>query len=197
MKNRTELLFNKVAQWTETEKIYRAIFFSTFLLVLGYWVLISKDIASYRFLKAQETRLYNELTRIQQENSHLPRYRDEIQTLNDRFVILHRYFSIQATAIPELLDNLAQQGVNCGLIFEALVPMQARSRDFYLELPIKIVVLGKYHQFMAFLYRITNMHQMITWHDFVIERVAGNGQSQDMLDLLSMKMTAKIYRSFT
>ena len=104
--------------------------------------------------------------------------------------------------MPGLLEDISKTGIASGLVFELFAPLPEVLHDFYIELPIKTVMVGNYHQFAIFLSRVAQMSRIVTLHDFTIERWASdNGKPKDTLDhqdtsgdQLRMEMTIKIYR---
>ena len=96
--------------------------------------------------------------------------------------------------MPRLLDDISKTGTESGLIFESFVPLPEVQHDFYVELPMKITVLGNYFQLTQFMNRVACMSRIVTWHDFVIERAPASNQETAAGDLLAMKITAKAYR---
>jgi len=59
-------------------------------------------------------------------------------------------------------------------------------QEFYIELPIRISVVGDYHDFGAFVSGVASLSRIVTLHDFSIENPDGT-------DLL-MDITARTYR---
>jgi type IV pilus assembly protein PilO len=94
--------------------------------------------------------------------------------------------------MPGMLEDISKTGIASGLTFTLFAPMPEVPHDFYIELPIKIVVSGNYQQFAVFLSRIGQMNRIITLHDFALDDVKSKTNNTD--GLLSMQLTAKIYR---
>ena len=95
---------------------------------------------------------------------------------------------------PNLLEDISKTGTASGLTFELFAPMPEVLHDFYIEVPIKIGVVGNYHQFAVFLSRVAQMSRIVTLHDLVVQGVSSEKQKTSPTGLLSMQMTAKIYR---
>src|SRR5690606_34479888 len=74
----------------------------------------------------------------------------------------------QDTEVPGLLDDISNKGEDSGLIFD-VVDLQAEKREeFYIELPIEIVVRGGYHDFGSFVSGIASLPRIVTLGDFLI-----------------------------
>lgn len=96
--------------------------------------------------------------------------------------------------MPGLLEEISKTGVASGLTFELFAPQPEVSHDFYVELPIKISVVGTYFQLAMFVSRVAQMNRIVTLHDFSIEGVSSKDQKIVSGDELVMNITAKIYR---
>ncbi len=187
------LTIDNVGYWPRPVKFSVVIALSVFLMCTGYWFIVGGDIERYTMLKTQEFNLRNEFERIHYQASTLQASRDQLQTLDRRFSTMRKQFSTQHT-MPGLLDDISKTGTESGLIFESFIPLSEVQQEFYIELPIKITVLGSYHQLAEFMNRVACMSRIVTWHDFVLERASTPRQMTGVGELLAMKITAKAYR---
>lgn len=96
--------------------------------------------------------------------------------------------------MPGLLEEISKTGVASGLRFDLFAPQPEVVHDFYVELPIKIAVVGTYFQLAMFISRVAQMNRIVTLHDFTIEGVSSKDQKAVSGDELVMNITAKIYR---
>lgn len=87
---------------------------------------------------------------------------------------------------PGLLDDLTYVGTSSGLTFLKIGWMPEVRKEFYTELPIKLEVIGKYHEFGQFVSKVSELPRIVSLHDFRIEN-AGNGE-------LVFSVVAKTYR---
>ncbi|HBH36062.1 MAG TPA: pilus assembly protein PilO [Gammaproteobacteria bacterium] len=92
--------------------------------------------------------------------------------------------------IADLLVDVSQTGLAAGLEFELFQPLSELAKDFYVELPIKIKVIGGYHEFGDFVSGLAALPRIITMHDIKISKVSKTGKKAD----LRMEATAKTYR---
>ena len=92
------------------------------------------------------------------------------------------------TEVAELLVDISQTGLENGLEFELFKPLSEKPVEFYSELPIKISVTGKYHEFGKFISDVAALPRIVTLQDFSITPV------KDDPDTLVMGVTAKTYR---
>jgi type IV pilus assembly protein PilO len=92
--------------------------------------------------------------------------------------------------VPNLLVDISQTGLAAGLQEKLFQPGSEKSNGFYAELPIKIVLVGSYHDFGNFVSGIAALPRIVTLHDIQITPVDAKGG----YDNLTMDVTAKTYR---
>jgi len=194
--NLNELTLENVGQWPQAVKI--AVVAIVFFLVigLGYWFIAKGNFEQYESLKTQETTLKADFELKQNQSANLQAYRNQMQIMQERFGTMLKQLPTE-TEMPGLLEDISKTGIASGLTFELFAPMPEIQHDFYIELPIKINVVGSYHQLAVFLSRVAKMDRIVTLHDFVIERATSDTDKKGSGDRLLMKMTAKIYRYHT
>ena len=95
------------------------------------------------------------------------------------------------TEVPNLLVDISQTGLAAGLQEKLFQPAGEQSKGFYAELPIKIRLVGSYHEFGTFVSGIAALPRIVTLHDIQITPVTDKTGSYDNL---TMDVTAKTYR---
>jgi|TARA_B110000211_G_scaffold149278_1_gene169919 type IV pilus assembly protein PilO len=105
---------------------------------------------------------------------------------------LDAMFSAQAAKMPsesevaEVIEDISKVATDHGLS-TSFVGLEAENKqDLYVELPIKIAVVGSYHALGAFVEGLSQVTRLVTMHDFSINRKE-NG-------LLIMTLEARTYR---
>jgi type IV pilus assembly protein PilO len=93
------------------------------------------------------------------------------------------------TEVPSLLIDISQVGVAAGLEEKLFQPSAEIKKDFYAELPIKIKVIGSYHQMGEFVSGIAALPRIVTLDEMKITQ-----ENKDVYDNLSFELTAKTYR---
>ncbi len=91
------------------------------------------------------------------------------------------------TQVPGLLDDIDEKGRLSGLSITSVKLLPEEVGEFYVTLPIEIIVTGSYHNLGSFVSGIAGMSRIVTLHDFDI---TGKNPSE-----LKMTITAKTYRS--
>lgn len=200
--NLNELSLDNVGQWPAPIKYSILIFLMVLIVALGYWLIVMGNFNEYNNLQAQEITLKKDFEMKQHQASNLRAYQLQMTEMKDRFGNMLKQLPTQ-NEMPGLLEDISKTGIASGLSFELFAPMPEVLHDFYIEVPIKIIVVGNYHQFAVFLSRVAEMSRIVTLHDFVISRNESNTAKQEKLteeklanagELLTMEITAKIYR---
>jgi type IV pilus assembly protein PilO len=92
------------------------------------------------------------------------------------------------TEVPGLLEDITNKGMLNGLEFDSIELQEEVTREFYIELPIKIIARGSYHDLGAFISGMAGLPRIVTLHDFRI--IQEDAQSS----ILKLEITAKTYR---
>lgn len=193
--NFNELTLENIADWPTPVKYGLSVVLALVIIAIGYWLLIKPNFNLYDSLQRDEVKLRKEFEQKQQQAANLQAYRNQLLMLQERFGKMLAQLPSEHE-MPGLLEDISKTGIASGLSFELFAPQAEITHDFYIEMPIKITVLGTYHQLAVFLSRVAQMSRIVTLHDFEIIRptqergVVPQGSSEK----LQMDITAKIYR---
>ena len=190
--NLNELTLDNIGQWPKPVKIVFGVVIILLLTGMGYWLIVKQKFDQYESLKQKEAPLKARFELKQHQASNLNAYKNQMKIMQERFGNMLKRLPAK-NEMPGLLEDISKTGVASGLTFELFAPLPETSHDFYIELPIKIAVVGNYHQLAVFVSRVAQMSRIVTMHDFVIEPAASE-QKNGAGNQLIMKMTAKIYR---
>src|SRR6202140_3132913 len=125
----------------------------------------------------------------QQAPANLDAYRAQLAEMERSFGAMLRQLPGK-TEVPNLLVDISQTGLAAGLQEKLFQPAAEKSNGFYAELPIKIKLVGSYHDFGRFVRGIAALPRIVTLHDIQIAPVDAKGS----YDNLTMDVTAKTYR---
>jgi len=75
---------------------------------------------------------------------------------------------------PALLEKISSVGRESGVTFETLKLLDEKSAPHYVEIPIRIVVNGSYHQFSLFINKLLRQERLLTIQKFDILPKASN-----------------------
>jgi len=126
----------------------------------------------------------------QQRAANLEAYKVQLAEMERSFGALLRQLPGK-TEVPNLLVDISQTGLAAGLTEKLFQPAPEKGNGFYAELPIRIRLVGSYHQFGAFLSGIAGLPRIVTLQDISI---APADASKGNYDNLVMDVTAKTYR---
>lgn len=190
--NLSELTLENIGQWPNPIKIAAVLVLSFLIIGLGYWLIIRANFEQLDILQTKETTLRKDFETKQHQASNLQAYRNQLTLMNERFGTMLKQLPAK-NEMPGLLEEISKTGLSSGLKFQLFAPQKEVEHDFYIELPIKITVVGTYFQLATFLSRVAEMNRIVTLHEFSIEGVSSKDKTISE-DELVMKITAKIYR---
>jgi type IV pilus assembly protein PilO len=118
--------------------------------------------------------------------ANLEAYRQQKVEMETTFDALLRQLPSD-TEVPGLIEDITRTALDNELTIESIDLQNEVRTEFYVELPIQIVVEGNYHKIGSFVSGVANLSRIVTLHDFVIE------PQQSPLNL-KMSILAKTYR---
>ena len=120
------------------------------------------------------------------QSAKLDQYRNQMQEMQRMFENLVSQLP-NKTQVPGLLEDIDDKGVTSGLEIESIKLQPENRGEFYIELPIEIIVTGSFHDFGAFVSDLAAMPRIVTLHDFSI------ANARDSKSKLTMAIQAKTY----
>ncbi len=181
-----DLDFNNIGSWPGPVKaILMAL---ALLLVLGggyYFYLNDKEVVLER-AEAKEVDLRRDFEVKAEKAANLEKYREQKAQMEATFGALLKQLP-QDTEVPGLLDDITRAALDSELTIESIDLQQERQLEFYVELPIDIVVEGSYHKIGTFISGVAALSRIVTLHDFTLE-------PQGSPLNLKLKILAKTYR---
>jgi type IV pilus assembly protein PilO len=165
-----------------------------FLLVAvgGTYYFVWRDkIPQLEQVERQETDLRATFESRQELAANLEAYQAQLAEVEQTFGAMLRQLPGE-TEVPSLLIDISQTGLAAGLEERLFQPMSEVNREAYSELPIKMQVVGTYHELGDFVSGVVALPRIVTLHDISLrpeQRRDGSGGGQLVMDL-----TAKTYR---
>jgi len=101
------------------------------------------------------------------------------------------------TEMPELLVDVSQAALSAGLETQLFEPgPEAIQEGFYAEKPIKLRMLGNYHQFGTFISEVARLPRVVilTMHDVSLKPSAPTSGKNGSPSQLTLEGTVKTYR---
>jgi type IV pilus assembly protein PilO len=140
--------------------------------------------------EADELDLRSQFENKQQRAANLDAYKAQLGEMERSFGAMLRQLPGK-TEVPNLLVDISQTGLGAGLQEKLFQPAGEQSRGFYAELPIRIRLVGSYHEFGTFVSGIAALPRIVTLHDI---QIAPANDKAGGYDNLIMDVTAKTYR---
>ena len=165
---------NNYGSWPLSVKIFTWILIVLFILALGYFVLIKKQLESIANAHATEQNLLNEFREKDSKLRNLQQYQIQLQEMEANFNQQLEQLP-KETEIPGLVEDINVTGVNSGLKFNNIRLENEITQEFFIEQPISIQATGDYHAFGSFMSSVAALPRIVTVHDFSITAVKGKG----------------------
>jgi type IV pilus assembly protein PilO len=182
-----ELDFSNIGDWPAIVKAILVLILCA-LVVVGWYFLYAED--QYKKLEQiekTEIDLRQDFEIKQAKAANLEAYRAQLAEMQESFGSMLRQLP-NKTEVADLLVDVSQTGLAAGLEFELFQPQGEVPKDFYAELPIKIRVIGDYHEFGEFVSGLAALPRIVTVHNVKVSPRQGEGAP------LQLEATAKTYR---
>lgn len=180
-----DLDLENMGSWPITVKVIFALIVAALVSVLSYYLLIDSKIDQLRADKQKETELRQLYQNRYAAAVNLEAYREQMKEMEQTFSFLLKQLPTTHET-PGLLDDITYVGTTSGLNFLRINWEPEVEKEFYTELPIRIDVVGDYHQFGNFVSEVAKLPRIVSLHDFTIEADGDNR--------LRFNVVAKTYR---
>jgi type IV pilus assembly protein PilO len=157
------------------------------VLVLGYFYHIQNLQTELQEASATEAELKQEFEQKAFQAANLDAYKKQMVEMEESFGALVSQLPSD-TEVPGLLEDITNKGLLNGLELDSIDLQDEVVREFYVELPIRIVGEGSYHDLGAFISGMAGLPRIVTLHDFdIMQKAAGSS-------VLKLNITARTYR---
>jgi type IV pilus assembly protein PilO len=182
-----ELDFSNIGDWPAVVKAVLIIILCALVATAWYFLDTEDQFKQLERVAAVEQDLRQDFEAKQAKAANLEAYRAQLAEMQQSFGAMLRQLP-NKTEVADLLVDVSQTGLAAGLEFELFQPQAEVPKDFYAELPIKIRVIGNYHEFGEFVSGLAALPRIVTIHDVQIQpRPNSPGD-------LIMEATARTYR---
>jgi type IV pilus assembly protein PilO len=156
-----------------------------------YYFVWRDKIPQLEQVERQETDLRATFESRQELAANLEDYQAQLVEVEQTFGAMLRQLPGE-TEVPSLLVDISQTGLAAGLEERLFQPMSEVTREAYSELPIRMQVVGTYHELGNFVSGVVALPRIVTLHDISLrpepQREGASGGR------LVMDLTAKTYR---
>ena len=188
-----ELDFSNVGNWSTAVKAITLLLVSAAMLIIGYFVDTSGQLDRLATLEKKELDLKRQFEQKQAKAANLGSYQKQLEEIQKTFGSLLGQLPSK-TEVADLLTDITQTGLSNGLQFDYFKPQGEVPRDFYVELPIELVVRGDYHEFGKFMSGVAGLPRIVTIHNFSIQQSKNSGKQKTSSRELILEAKAKTYR---
>jgi len=190
-----DLDFRDVGRWPLVFRLLAV----ALLFVVASWLLVWQfvfkgNLPELEAAEAEQVSLWSTFDTKQRKAANLEAYRQQLVEIERSFGAMLRQLPGQ-TEVPSLLVDISQAGLAAGLEEKLFQPQAEVRRDFYAELPIKIRLVGGYHEIGRFVEAVAALPRIVTIHDVQLQGpVVGRNRGAAPADNLTLDMIAKTYR---
>jgi type IV pilus assembly protein PilO len=184
-----DLNFKSSGSWPIQVK-YAACVFVIFIILLGAWFLMISDMRDEMIrLEGEEVVLKTDFEDKQARAANLEPLKQQLAQMEIMLEQMLRQLPSK-NEMPDLIVDVSQQALASGISNELFQPGAEEPREFYVEKPIAIRMVGNYHQFGAFMSGVASLPRVVimTMHDISLRPRGANNE------LLEMAGTIKTYR---
>ena len=167
MQELNELDFSNIGDWPAIIKAIIIILLCGGVIAAWYYFDTEDQYKELARVEATEKDLRQEFETKQAKAANLDALRAQLAEMEESFGAMLRQLP-NRTEVADLLVDVSQTGLAAGLEFELFQPQAEVPKDFYAELPIKIRVVGTYHEFGEFVSGLAALPRIVTVHDVQI-----------------------------
>jgi len=180
-----ELDFSNIGDWPVVIKTLVVLLFGALVCTAWYYFDTQHQIQELERVEREEVGLKQDFEKKQAKAVNLNAYKEQLEEMKQSFGAMLRQLP-DKTEVASLLVDVSQTGLAAGLKFELFQPLAEVQKDFYAELPIRLKVVGTYHEFGEFVSGLAALPRIVTIHDVSIDPLGGG--------TLAMTALAKTYR---
>jgi type IV pilus assembly protein PilO len=166
------------------------------ILVAGFYLFVKDKIEFLEQERQQELVLRSDFEYKQQKAANLEAYEQQLVDMQELLKTMFRQLPGK-TEMDKLLVDVSQTALGAGIDVQLFEPQAEAFQDFYAERPIRIRMLGDYHEFGEFVSGVAALPRVVilTMHDISLKR-AGANQSRfgDSEGRLILEGRVKTYR---
>lgn len=169
----SSLPFEKVAALTRIQRILVCV--GTFLLLGGgyFYLIYMPKSARINELKQDYEGLQVKVAKARAAARNLGKYEKEYKEAQGKFRLVLRLLP-DKKEIPSLLEAISKSGRHSGLEFLLFKPEPEISKGFYAEIPVKIDVVGGYHNLALFFDKVARLSRIVNISNLNIKGAKGS-----------------------
>ena len=180
----SDLDVNNIGGWPGPVKVIVMLLLAALVIGGGYYFYLTAKQKNLEVVQAKELELRKSFEDKSFQATNLEAYRQQKTEMEATFGALLKQLP-KDTEVPGLLEDITRTALDNELKIDSIDLEDERRTEFYVELPIKVVVEGGYHKLGSFVSGVANLSRIVTLHDFEIVPKGSR---------LTMNIEAKTYR---
>jgi len=188
---------NNVGGWPRSIKLFFMIGLFALIVLGGWYFKVSNQQDELANAVRQEATLKREFADKQAKAVNLHALQEQLADMKDMLRQLLRQLPSK-TEMPQLLVDISQTALAAGIDTELFQPEPENPKEFYAEQPIKLKMIGTYHQFGTFISDVASLPRVVilTMHDVSLTPLekTPEGARPSANQLLVLQGTVKTYR---
>lgn len=189
----SNLDFNNSGAWPQSVKLFFCGLVAVIIVGLAWWVFVRSQGDELERLEGQEMTLRQDFETKQGRAANLEPLKQQLAQMEQMLQQMLRQLPSK-TEMPDLIVDISQTALASGINNELFEPLPEVPRDSYAEKPIKLRMVGSYHQFGAFVSGVASLPRVVimTMHDISLKPRDGKAVSAN--GTLVLEGTVKTYR---
>lgn len=178
------------AIWPDWVHVAASVLAGLLLVLAGVWFQLLPMHDQLEEARSREQALFAEFERKQKKVAALDAYKAQLQEMERAFGAMLKQLPSRSE-VANLLNDISQTRVASSLEEELFQPQPEQPRDFYAELPNRIVVTGGYHEMGTFVSGVAALPRIVTV-DQVEIRAANTERGLASLNPGELRMTGVV-----
>jgi type IV pilus assembly protein PilO len=180
--------FNTAGAWPLQVKAAVILLICCLVAGGGVYAFTIDQLAQLDTLEIEEQTLLTDFTSKQKKAANLEDYQKQLAEIQSLLGEMMKQMPTKAE-VASLLAEISQTALASGLESKLFQPENENKKDFYVELPYSIEMIGKYEELGLFISGVASMSRIVTVHDVDISTSTTKENESRMV----MKATIKTY----
>jgi|GEM_PF-1777185 len=162
------------------------------IIVIFYFLYVQSTQDQIEAEKRQITKLNEDIEEGKKVAARLNEFKQEVKKLQDRFELFKEIIpeNIEYDVILKYLNTIASE---TAIVIRTMNPQKLIPVGFYAEYPIRMKMIGSYHNLINFYLKIKNLKRIINVTNMTLERRSFNRGDQDLDKPISIDCTASTF----
>jgi type IV pilus assembly protein PilO len=173
----SELDIESVGVWPLPVRVLLLVVAFCLVLAGTYYLHITDLDSKLNAAQQQEVKLKDKFKKKAFQAANLEVYRQQMIDVEKLFGALLAQLPSD-TEVPGLLEDITELGNGASLNISSITLQPERASEFYVELPIKVIAEGAYHDVGAFVSGVASLPRIVTLHNFKLISKAKGGMQK-------------------